>query len=118
MPDSGQPPALTPGSGADHDDGVYFDSSLPSEVWSKDSRLGAASARAHRRAGPSPGVPAGSPLFCLNLLHDFDFQIALGQQLFEPGVLVTQRFQLLDIGHLHPVVEFAPPIDRLLDVTG
>ena len=36
---------------------------------------------------PLPAVMTGSPLFCLDIFHHFDFKIPLSQQLFEPGVL-------------------------------
>jgi hypothetical protein len=37
---------------------------------------------------PLPAVPTGSPLFCLNLLHYFDFQIPFSHQLLKPGIFI------------------------------
>ena len=43
-----------------------------------------------------PAEPAGSPLFCLDFLHHFNFQIALCNQVFTPSeAAVTEAREII-----------------------
>lgn len=48
--------------------------------------------------------PETLTIFCRDLLHDFDHQIALGKQLFEAPILLIQAPELDDVVYLHAAV--------------
>jgi hypothetical protein len=63
---------------------------------------------------PRFDVPVRSPLFSRDLLHHFDFQLPLRQQLLEPGILLLQCLEMLDVIAAHVAKPLAPTVDALL----
>ena len=55
----------------------------------------------------------GLPLFCQQRLLDFPRQMALGHQLFQPGMLTRQRPQPHRFRHLKRPLPAAPAVNRL-----
>ena len=52
------------------------------------------------------------PFFCIDLLHDFDFKIALGQELLEAAIFPFEFGQPRRVGRLHAAVPAAPAVER------
>src|SRR5690606_20502145 len=61
---------------------------------------------------PAQAEPARSPLFCVDLLHDVDFELSINQQLAQPGILPFQRFEPFDFVRFHAAELLAPRINR------
>jgi hypothetical protein len=59
-------------------------------------------------------ISASTPFFCSDLLHHFDFEIALGDKLLQPGILLLQLLQAAHIVAGRGAKLLAPRIDRLL----
>ena len=57
---------------------------------------------------------ASLQFFAVDLAHQVDFQIAVGQQLLQLAVLGFQRLQALDVLRLQTVEMCTPTVDRLL----
>lgn len=55
-----------------------------------------------------------SPFFCGDLLHHFDFKVALGQELLQPRILLLHLVQALHFVGIHDAVALAPAVDQLL----
>ena len=73
-----------------------------------------ATLRARRHASPARAVPASSPFSAVDLLHDIDFEIALGHKLLELGILGFELAKAFDIGGLQLAQALAPGVDGLL----
>ena len=54
------------------------------------------------------------PFFCGDFLHDLDLEVPLGQEPFEPDVLLLQLAQTFDVVGVHAAEALPPAIDRLL----
>jgi hypothetical protein len=52
--------------------------------------------------------------FCRDLLHDLNLEVALGQELLQPGVLLLEAAKRLDVGGFELAVSLAPQVQRLL----
>jgi len=78
---------------------------------SSSRRRGASTDRVGRRTQSARAAPAGSPLSAVDVLQDFDVQIALGQQLLQPRVLGLERLQALDVGRRQTAEVLTPVVD-------
>ena len=84
----------------------------PSAGLYKGTMPDADSAHVPRRTKPWHAVNAGSPLFCLDLFHHLDFEVAFGKKLLQPRVLILEAFEFAHIAHRHPVELLAPAVNR------
>lgn len=66
------------------------------------------------RRRPVAGGPVRSPFFCSDLLHDIDLEIPVSNDLLEPGVLLFELPQNLEVCSLQRAKALAPGIDALL----
>src|SRR3989344_6092718 len=84
--------------------------------WRRDSLSArdAATCLALRYTGRLEAAPARSPLFCRDLLHVLDFEIAVGDEPLEPRVLLAQPLKLCELRGFHAPEAFAPVVQRLL----
>ena len=57
-------------------------------------------------------MPVRSPLFCVDFLHDLDFQITVNQHLLKPGILCLQRLEAFDLVGIELAELFASNVDR------
>lgn len=78
---------------------VYVESSRPRQ-------LDAFAAHEYKRPEPFVTAHVGLPLFFLQFLHDFHFQVPFSQNLFESDIFLLQLAQLPNICHL-PLTKLA-----------
>ena len=83
------PRSATPLTTTDPGAPGQIDIPSPNAVSNKATPLDAGSIPDPLQIVQPPVAPAGSPLFCLDLLHHFNFQIAFGHQLLQSRVLFT-----------------------------
>lgn len=89
-------------------------SAATSERWTEAHTLGAGRFRGYLRNRPAGDERVRLPFFCGDLLHDLDFEVALGQEFLEPCVLALELPQPLDLVGAHAAEALAPGVDRLL----
>src|SRR3712207_4391898 len=55
-----------------------------------------------------PGARVRLPFFCIDFFHDLDFEVTLGKQFLQPGILPFEFLQSRRIRWFHAAI-FAPP---------
>jgi hypothetical protein len=93
---------------------VMASMSGPSRAFMRDSERNVVTTRASSRTSPVGGGRAPLPFFCGDFLHQLDFEVPLGEQLLQPGVLLLQLSELLHIIGGHAAETLSPRVDRLL----